>query len=150
IEGMVKKYFDGAEPSTESDKAKSLRGTIEHLQAQDRILHAPALSLLTSKLDMTRRKDESFDGKFDALIVRGIATDEMKTAWHAVRNDAAHGDHLIKNSDDIEGLVDHFYPSFELFKRLVMVTIGYHGPATDLSAPGWPTLRVPGERNEKE
>ncbi|MDX3934359.1 hypothetical protein [Stenotrophomonas sp.] len=150
IEGMVKKYFDGAEPNTESDKAKSLRATIEHLQGQDKILHAPALSLLTSKLDMTRRKDESFEGKFDALIVRGIATDEMKTAWDAVRNDAAHGDHLIKNTDDIEGLVDHFYPSFELFKRLVMVTIGYHGPATDLSAPGWPTLPVPGEMQEQE
>ncbi len=149
IEGMVKKYFEGAEPDIESDKAKSLRATIEHLEAQDKKLHGVALSFLTRKLDMTRRKDESFEGKFDALIVRGIATDEMKAAWDAVRNDAAHGDHLIKSADDIDGLVTHFYPSFELFKRLVMVTIGCHGPATDLSAPGWPTLRVPGGKEEE-
>ena len=70
-----------------------------------------------------------------ACAKRTGATPKLVDAWKKLRNHKAHGNEI----DDTEGR-SLYYAVVELLHRVVATKIGYDGPITRTSEPGWGTL----------
>lgn len=141
IEGMAKRYFSNVPIPLLTEREQEFTVTVEILEQLDRKKHARTINILKGKIDNEGRKRPDIDLLLDGLCHSKRITEPMVEAWGNLRNDAAHGDHLVRSSDDIQQFEQDFFQCFELFKRLCMFAIGYDGPAQDFSVEGWPVLR---------
>lgn len=141
IEGMAKRYFSNVPASLLTEREQEFTVTLENLEQADRKKHARTINILKGKIDTEGRKRPDVDLLLAGLCHTKHITESMVEAWGNLRNDAAHGDHLVKSSDDIQKFERDFFQCFELFKRLCMFAINYDGPAQDFSVEGWPVLR---------
>lgn len=141
IEGMAKRYFSHVPAALLTEREQEFTATQAALEQLDRKKHARTINILKGKIDNERRKRPDVDLLLDGLCHTKHITEQMVAAWGNLRNDAAHGDHLVKGSDDIQQFERDFFQCFELFKRLCLFAIGYDGPAQDFSVEGWPVLR---------
>lgn len=141
IEGMTKRYFAEVPDERFTERMKALGRSKETLQKLDRKEHRQAVDILTGKIDEQRRKNPDIIILLDTLVGNKYATIQMKAAWKNIRNNAAHGDHLVTGSDDIARFEPDFFQCFEMFKRLCVIAIGYDGPVQDFSVEGWPVIR---------
>ncbi len=141
IEGIVKRYFSIVPAPLLTEREQEFTVTKEALEQLDRKKHARTINILKGKIDNEGRKRPDIDLLLAGLCYTKHITESMVYAWGNLRNDAAHGDHLVKSSDDIEKFERDFFQCFEAFKRLCMFAIDYDGPAQDFSVEGWPVLR---------
>lgn len=148
IEGMAKRYFSNVPAPFVTEREQEFRLTRAALEQLDRKKHARTINILRGKIDEEERKiyqdvqkRPDIDLLLDSLCHTKHITGQMVKAWGNLRNDAAHGDHLVKGSDDIQKFERDFFQCFEAFKRLCMFAIDYDGPAQDFSVEGWPVLR---------
>lgn len=141
IEGMTKRYFSNVPAALLTEREQEFTVTRVTLEQLDKKKHARTLNILKGKIDQESRKRPDVDLLLDGLRHTNHITEQMVEAWANLRNDAAHGDHLVKSSDDIQQFEEDFFQCFELFKRLCLFAIDYDGPAQDFSVEGWPVLR---------
>ncbi|MHC9013831.1 hypothetical protein [Stenotrophomonas maltophilia] len=141
IEGMAKRYFSHVAAALLTEREQEFTATQAALEQLDRKKHARTINILKGKIDNERRNRPDVGLLLDGLCHTKHITEQMVAAWGNLRNDAAHGDHLVKGSDDIQQFERDFFQCFELFKRLCLFAIGYDGPAQDFSVEGWPVLR---------
>lgn len=141
IEGMAKRYFSNVPISLLTEREQEFTVTMVTLEQADRKKHTRTINILKGKIDNEGRKRPDIDLLLDSLCHTKHVTEAMVEAWGNLRNDAAHGDHLVKSSDDIQKFERDFFQCFEAFKRLCMFAINYDGPAQDFSVEGWPVLR---------
>lgn len=148
IEGMAKRYFSNVPASFVTEREQELSLTKTLLEQLDRKKHARSINILQGKIDYERRKiyndvrkKQDIDRLLDSLCHTKHVTESMVEAWGTIRNDAAHGDHLVTGGDAIAHFEPGFFQCFEMFKRLCVIAIGYDGPAQDFSVERWPVLR---------
>lgn len=112
-------------------EVEKLFAWIKAAKEVDGTLIERALSALGS-MKSTRAKDQLF-----ALIEIGAVDNADWKAWSALRMPAAHGSFSV-DPEKMQELLDAVYRLVTLIYKLVFLKIGYDGPYTDCSSPGWP------------
>jgi hypothetical protein len=69
------------------------------------------------------------------LAQKGVITEQQLSAWNAIRHPMAHGQETGQPIEELIRLCDLVQMAL---LRLLFEVIGYAGPYTDRSAPGWP------------
>ncbi|HGM4734137.1 TPA: hypothetical protein ACKPYB_000654 [Stenotrophomonas maltophilia] len=142
IEGMAKRYFAVPPAQLVTEREQEFASAKEFLKRADRKKFGRAVDMLTAAIkNEADNKRPAVEFLLDALVNDRRITGVMVKSWNNIRHKAAHGDHLITTSADIERFDPDFFQCFEAFKRLCMFAIDYDGPAQDFSVEGWPVLR---------
>ena len=70
------------------------------------------------------------------LVRKGVISEQQLTAWNKLRHRMAHG---LDINNPLEVLPDLCDLTYMALLRLLFEAIGYSGPYTDRTTPGWPT-----------
>lgn len=142
IEGMAKRYFADPPAQFVTEREREFTFTKQFLEQADRKRHARTISVLVSIIKNEEdNKRPDIDFLLATLCRTKHITESMVEAWGRIRHRAAHGDHMVRSSEDMESFEQDFFQCFEAFKRLCMFAIDYDGPAQDFSVEDWPVLR---------
>jgi hypothetical protein len=80
--------------------------------------------------------------KLRAFVEAGLIRRELMDAWSGMRNSAVHASGL--GPAEIRKVHRNYQAALTLLNEVVMLLIGYNGPYTDYSVPGWPERKWTG------
>jgi hypothetical protein len=135
---LASEFTELGSPSKKEEAA--IREAIDYIKSWDgnekiknRIMGLVSNLLQTRALDRMRKLEKI-----------GAITEEQYRAWQKLRNPSTHSyqDANIPTAEHIQLLQE----CEVLFYHLIFHAIGYKGPYTDFSVPGWPLKKYP-ERN---
>jgi hypothetical protein len=130
VEGLARHSFPGLGRPGEKF-LKDLDAAIDFIEKWD------------GEPDLKKRIVKSLDGWRGAnprevlkqLVEKGVITEQQREAWNRLRHRMAHGHELGELIDELNGLCDLIHMAL---LRMLFEAIGYSGPYTDRSTPGWP------------
>lgn len=120
IEGMIKNYFrDGREPAAEfigfvSVAKKALKKT-----------KLPAMIKPRLQSYLGGLKELSTANVLKQLVVEELIDGKHVESWNSLRHSLAHADNVSSDAKSLEDFVGHINNCFDLFYRLIGLSIGY-------------------------
>jgi len=132
---LASEFTELGSPSKEEEAAireafDYMKGWDGHEKTKNRVMG------LVSNLHQPRALD-----RMRKLEKIGAITEDQYRAWHKLRNPSTHSyqDANIPTAEHIQLLQE----CEVLFYHLIFHAIGYKGPCTDFSVPGWPLKKYP-------
>lgn len=135
IEDLAAREFEELGKPTKEEVAE-LERTIRHLES------AGISEGMNNRIKgaLGRMKGPNARTALRTLAEGKVVTQQQLQAWEQVRPRSAHAHELNVPPGDLIQLCDKMYM---MFLRMLFRAIGYSGPYTDRSMPGWPTLTFP-------